>query len=193
MGFHMARGLFEEAYLSLPPWDIGRPQGKSSDLRRKGDPGPSSTPGAGQAKTLFSCDQGYEVTGSTLSGRHPEAKKKSRERGCPLFSSNGMPWRFPDSEAIRHGHRLRVVPRLLRRGASLVCRGTEFGPAPGGIFRMLCFSEMEPGIGGRVGSHRMRFARRSRGVGRSPRSGKRVLRRTGAGRLQGVALVDHTE
>jgi cyclopropane fatty-acyl-phospholipid synthase-like methyltransferase len=24
----MARGLFEEAYLSLPPWDIGRPQGE---------------------------------------------------------------------------------------------------------------------------------------------------------------------
>ena len=24
----MARGLFEEAYLSLPPWDIGRAQGE---------------------------------------------------------------------------------------------------------------------------------------------------------------------
>jgi len=33
----MARGLFEEAYLSLPPWDIGRPQGEIIRLAEEGD------------------------------------------------------------------------------------------------------------------------------------------------------------
>jgi hypothetical protein len=33
----MARGLFEEAYLSLPPWDIGRPQGEIIRLAEDGE------------------------------------------------------------------------------------------------------------------------------------------------------------
>ena len=33
----MARGLFEEAYLSLPPWDIGRPQGEIIRLAEEGE------------------------------------------------------------------------------------------------------------------------------------------------------------
>ena len=33
----MARGSFEEAYLSLPPWDIGRPQGEIIRLAEEGE------------------------------------------------------------------------------------------------------------------------------------------------------------
>jgi hypothetical protein len=33
----MARGLFEAAYFSLPPWDVGRPQGEIIRLAEDGE------------------------------------------------------------------------------------------------------------------------------------------------------------
>ena len=66
----MGRKLFEEAYLSLPPWDIGRPQGEIIRLAEEGEiRGVVLDAGCGTGENaLFLSDLGYKVTGIDAAG-----------------------------------------------------------------------------------------------------------------------------
>ena len=66
----MGKESFEAAYLSLPPWDIGRPQGEIIRLAEKGEiRGVVLDAGCGTGENaLFLSDLGYEVTGIDAAG-----------------------------------------------------------------------------------------------------------------------------
>ena len=145
----MARGWFEEAYLSLPPWDIGRPQGEIIRLAEEGEiRGAVLDAGCGTGENaLFLSDLGYEVTGIDAAGAAiRKAKEKSRGRRVPAV--------FLEWDALE-------IPGLGKRFDTIIdcglfhvfsdeerplyVKGLSMVLVPGGNLRMLCFSEMEPG------------------------------------------------
>lgn len=145
----MARGLFEEAYLSLPPWDIGRPQGEIIRLAEKGEiRGAVLDAGCGTGENaLFLANQGYEVTGiDAVEAAIRKAKEKSRERRVPAvflewdaLEISGLGKRFDTviDCGLFHVFSDEERPLYVQELRSVL--------VPGGTFRMLCFSEMESG------------------------------------------------
>ena len=145
----MARRLFEEAYLSLPPWDIGRPQGEIIRLAEDGEiQGAVLDAGCGTGENaLFLANLGYEVTGIDAAGvAIRKAKEKSRERRVPVVF---LEW--DALEISRLGKRFETVIDcglfhvFSDEERPLYVEGLGSILSPGGILRMLCFSEMEPG------------------------------------------------
>lgn len=145
----MGRESFEEAYLSLPPWDIGRPQGEIIRLAEEGEiRGAVLDAGCGTGENaLFLSDLGYEVTGIDAAGAAiRKAKEKSRGRRVPAvflewdaLEISGLGKRFDTVIDCGLFHVFSEEERpLYVEGLSLVL-------VPGGTFWMLCFSEMEPG------------------------------------------------
>lgn len=145
----MGRESFEEAYLSLPPWDIGRPQGEIIRLAEEGEiRGAVLDAGCGTGENaLFLSDLGYEVTGIDAAGAAiRKAKEKSRGRRVPAvflewdaLEISGLGKRFDTVIDCGLFHVFSDEERpLYVEGLSLVL-------VPGGAFQMLCFSEMEPG------------------------------------------------
>ena len=145
----MGRKLFEEAYLSLPPWDIGRPQGEIIRLAEEGEiRGVVLDAGCGTGENaLFLSDLGYEVTGIDAAGAAiRKAKQKSMGRKVPAvflewdaLEIYGLGKRFDTVIDCGLFHVFSDEERpLYVEGLSMVL-------VPGGTFRMLCFSEMEPG------------------------------------------------
>jgi len=108
----MARGLFEEAYLSLPPWDIGRPQREIIRLAEDGEiQGAVLDAGCGTGENaLFLANLGYEVTVVPFTtvliivGVLGLYDKTGRSRE-PLFLSRGVTrFSFPPRRiAVREG------------------------------------------------------------------------------------------
>jgi cyclopropane fatty-acyl-phospholipid synthase-like methyltransferase len=145
----MARGMFEEAYLSLPPWDIGRPQGEIIRLAEKGEiRGAVLDAGCGTGENaLFLANQGYEVTGiDAVEAAIRKAKEKSRERRVPAvflewdaLEISGLRKRFDTiiDCGLFHVFSDKERPLYVQELSSIL--------VPGGTFRMLCFSEMESG------------------------------------------------
>jgi len=145
----MGRESFEEAYLSLPPWDIGRPQGEIIRLAEEGEiRGAVLDAGCGTGENaLFLSDLGYDVTGIDAAGAAiRKAKEKSRGRRVPAvflewdaLEISGLGKRFDTVIDCGLFHVFSDEERpLYVEELSLVL-------VPGGTFRMLCFSEMEPG------------------------------------------------
>jgi cyclopropane fatty-acyl-phospholipid synthase-like methyltransferase len=145
----MARGLFEEAYLSLPPWDIGRPQGEIIRLAEKGEiRGAILDAGCGTGENaLFLANQGYEVTGiDAVAAAIRKAKEKSRERRVPAvflewdaLEISGLGKRFDTviDCGLFHVFSDEERPLYVQELGSILVTG--------GTFRMLCFSELESG------------------------------------------------
>ncbi len=145
----MGRESFEEAYLSLPPWDIGRPQWEIIRLAEEGEiRGDVLDAGCGTCENaLFLSDLGYDVTGiDAAAAAIRKAKEKSRGRRVPAvflewdaLEISGLGKRFDTVIDCGLFHVFSDEERpLYVEGLSLVL-------VPGGTFRMLCFSEMEPG------------------------------------------------
>ena len=145
----MARGLFEEASLSLPPWDIGRPQGEIIRLAEKGEiRGAVLDAGCGTGENaLYLANQGYEVTGiDAVEAAIRKAKEKSRERRVPAvflewdaLEISGLGKRFDTviDCGLFHVFSDEERPLYVQELSSILVHG--------GTFRMLCFSEMESG------------------------------------------------
>ena len=145
----MVRGLFEEAYLSLPPWDIGRPQGEIIRLAEEGEiRGAVLDAGCGTGENaLFLANLGYEVTGIDAVGAAiRKANEKSRGRRVPAvflewdaLEISGLGKRFDTVIDCGLFHVFSDEER------PLYVAGLSSILVPGGPFRMLCFNEMEPG------------------------------------------------
>jgi cyclopropane fatty-acyl-phospholipid synthase-like methyltransferase len=145
----MVRGLFEEAYLSLPPWDIGRPQGEIIRLAEEGEiRGAVLDAGCGTGENaLFLAGLGYEVTGIDAAGAAiRKANEKLRGRRVPVvflewdaLEISGLGKRFDTVIDCGLFHVFSDEER------PMYVEGLRSILAPGGTFRMLCFSEMEPG------------------------------------------------
>ena len=145
----MVRGLFVEAYLSLPPWDIGRPQGEIIRLAEEGEiRGAVLDAGCGTGENaLFLANLGYEVTGIDAVGAAiRKANEKSRGRRVPAvflewdaLEISGLGKRFDTVIDCGLFHVFSDEERPL-----YVVGLCSILPT-GGTYRMLCFSEMEPG------------------------------------------------
>ena len=145
----MVRGLFEAAYLSLPPWDIGRPQGEIIRLAEEGEiRGAVLDAGCGTGENaLFLANLGYEVTGIDAVGAAiRKANEKSRGRRVPAvflewdaLEISGLGKRFDTVIDCGLFHVFSDEERLL------YVEGLSSILPTGGTYRMLCFSEMEPG------------------------------------------------
>jgi len=145
----MGRGSFEEAYSALPPWDIGRPQGEIVRLAEEGGiRGAVLDAGCGTGENaLYLAALGHPVTGIDRVGTAVRiARGKSGERRVPAAF---LEWDALD--VSRLGKRFETVvdcglfhvfsdeerPRYVSELGSILI--------PGGTYRMLCFSELEPG------------------------------------------------
>jgi len=135
--------------LSLPPWDIGRPQGEIIRLAEEGEiRGAVLDAGCGTGENaLFLANQGYEVTGiDAIGAAIRKAKEKSRGRRVPAVF---LEW--DALEISRLGKRFDTVIDcglfhvFSDEERPLYVEGLSSILIPGGTFRMLCFSEMEPG------------------------------------------------
>lgn len=145
----MGRESFEEAYLSQPPWDIGRPQGEIIRLAEEGEiRGAVLDVGCGTGENaLYIANQGYEVTGIDVAGAAiRKAKEKSRGRRVPAvflewdaLEISGLGKRFDTviDCGLFHVFSDEERPLYVRELCSIL--------VPGGTYRMLCFSELEPG------------------------------------------------
>jgi len=160
----MGKELFDEAYLSLPPWDIGRPQGEITRLAEEGAiRGAVLDAGCGTGENaLFLADLGFEVTGIDSAGAAiRKAKEKSSERRVPAVF---LEW--DALELSKLGKRFDTVIDcglfhvFSDEERTLYVEGLRSVLVPGGSLRMLCFSEMEPGDWGprRVTQHEIREA-----------------------------------
>lgn len=145
----MGREAFEEAYSTLPPWDIGRPQGEIVRLAEEGGiRGRVLDAGCGTGENaLYLAGLGYEVTGIDLAGTAVrKAREKSRERRVPAvflewdalqISTLGKRFETVVDCGLFHVFSDEERPRYVAGLGSIL--------APGGTYRMLCFSESEPG------------------------------------------------
>jgi SAM-dependent methyltransferase len=94
-GFDKGKESFGEAYLSLPPWTIDRPQGEIIRLAKEGEIRRTvldSGCGTG-GNALFPSDLGYEVTGIDAAGA---AIRKAKE----IFRGRRAPAVFPEWDAL---------------------------------------------------------------------------------------------
>jgi len=145
----MGRESFEEAYLSLPPWDIGRPQAEIVRLAEAGEiRGGVLDAGCGTGENaLFLAGLGFNVTGIDGAGAAiRKAKEKSRGRRA---SAVFLEWDALEISGL--GKRFETVIDcglfhvFSDEERPLYVEGLSSVLVPGGTFRMLCFSEMEPG------------------------------------------------
>jgi len=148
-GVRLPFSSWEDAYKTVPPWDVGRPQPAFVELVRAGELNNGSVLDVGSGtgeNALYLAEKGFAVTGVDLTNRAiAAARAKAAERKLKVdfregnalsldfkdsvfdnVIDSGLFHTFPDDDRPVYA---REVSRVLAR------RGKYF---------MLCFSEKEP-------------------------------------------------
>ncbi len=156
--------FFNKSYRHCPPWDIGRAQHEFVRLEKEGKiNSPVLDVGCGTGENvLFLAKLGYEVTGI-------DSAKIALRKARMKAAQRGLSAEFMLYDALK-------LLALARKFATVIDSGLfhvfsdEERPVftsnlaaiilPGGIYHMLCFSELEPGSWGprRVSQDEIRFA-----------------------------------
>jgi SAM-dependent methyltransferase len=160
---------FDQAYRGRPPWDIDKPQPALVELERSGAiAGTILDVGCGTGENaLWLAAQGYEVWGVDLS---PRAVKLAQEKAA----ARGLPATFVVADALELDLLGRLFDTVIDSGMFHTLEPAErprFAASlenvlrPGGVYHVLCFSELEPGTEGprRVTQDELRWAFDRRG------------------------------
>jgi SAM-dependent methyltransferase len=142
-------GGFDDAYIGVPPWDIGRPQREVVALAEAGSfRSPVIDVGCGTGENALAlADHGLEVLGIDASPRAiGKAMDKERERELPaagflvadVFGVGGLGRRFASALDcglfhVLEDHERPVYAESLREALEL-----------DGLLHLLCFSDDEP-------------------------------------------------
>lgn len=142
-------GGFDDAYIGVPPWDIGRPQREVVTLAQAGSfRSPVIDVGCGTGENALAlAERELEVLGIDASPRAiGKAMDKARERGLPgagflvadAFGVGGLGRRFASALDcglfhVLDDHERPVYAESLREAL-----------APDGVLHLLCFSDDEP-------------------------------------------------
>jgi ubiquinone/menaquinone biosynthesis C-methylase UbiE len=140
---------WEDAYKTVPPWDVGRPQPAFIDLVRAGElnKGRVLDVGCGTGENaLYLADNGFSVIGIDLSNRAivaARAKAAERRLKVDFRAGNALSLVFKDSvfdNVIDSG----LFHTFTDNDRATYAREIVRVLAPGGRYFMLCFSEKEP-------------------------------------------------
>jgi cyclopropane fatty-acyl-phospholipid synthase-like methyltransferase len=140
---------FDSAYLGVPPWDIGKPQGEIVRLEQEGAlRGSILDCGCGTGENaLYLASRGHEVWGIDAS---PNAIRKAESKA----KDRGMAVKFLTVDALDLGGLRRTFDTIIDCGLFHVFSDQEREryvlslasvTAPGAKLVILCFSDLQPG------------------------------------------------
>jgi len=149
MGDDQGIEFFDQAYLGVPPWDIGRAQPPLVQLAEAGQMRPPVLDvGCGTGENaLYLAGRGLEVTGIDAAPRAiAKARQKTEQRGLKVD--------FEVVDALRLSSLGRTFRTAIDSGLFRVFSDDERPPfarelhavlRPGGTSYLMCFSEHQPG------------------------------------------------
>src|SRR6266849_1229025 len=148
-GVRLPFSSWEDAYKTVPPWDVGRPQPAFVELVRAGELNNGSVLDVGSGtgeNALYLAEKGFAVTGVDLTNRAiaaARAKAAERKLKVDFQEGNALSLDFKDS----------VFDNVIDSGLFHTCpdddrpvyaREVSRVLARRGKYFMLCFSEKEP-------------------------------------------------
>ena len=155
---------FDSAYLGVPPWDIGRPQGEIVRLEKEGAlRGSVLDCGCGTGENaLYLASRGHEVWGIDAS---PNAIRKAESKA----KGRGVTVKFLTVDALDLGGLGRTFETVIDSGLFYVFSDADRKryvsnlasvTTAGAKLVLLCFSDLQPGDSGprRVGKSEIRRA-----------------------------------
>ena len=134
--FNPVSRMFDAAYRTTPPWDIGRPRKQFMELVRQGEiSGPVLDIGCGTGENaLFFAEQGLEVLGIDFAPRairHAERKAAKRGLQAQFRVQNALTLEDLGRNSARQRMQAASIPcptgtgRSLREALQLSCRREE--------------------------------------------------------------------
>jgi cyclopropane fatty-acyl-phospholipid synthase-like methyltransferase len=141
--------FFDQAYLGVPPWDIGRAQPPLVELAEGGElRSPVLDVGCGTGENaLYLAERGLEVTGVDAAPRAiAKARQKAEQRGVNvafevidalMLSSLGRTFRTAIDSGLFHVFSDDERPLFARELHEVL--------QPGATYYLMCFSEHQPG------------------------------------------------
>jgi 2-polyprenyl-3-methyl-5-hydroxy-6-metoxy-1,4-benzoquinol methylase len=156
--------FFDKSYRNRPPWDIGKAQYEFVRLEKEAKIiSPVLDVGCGTGENaLYLAGLGYKVTGiDSAKTALKKARSKTAQRGLSAEFTLYDALRLVDLDrkfatvidsGLFHVFSNEERPLFVRNLAAVI--------RPGGIYHMICFSELEPGSWGprRVSQDEIRFA-----------------------------------
>lgn len=141
---------FESLYAGTPPWDIGRPQRAFLDLADSGRlRGKVLDVGCGTGEqALLAASGALETTGIDLApSAIKKAKHKAEERNLTVRFVVGNAMRLSDELGDTYDTLLDcgLFHVFSDEDRAVFVEGLTEATNPGGVYHLLCFSELQPG------------------------------------------------